>query len=529
MTGNPYIYGRIKPTDMKKRIITAIAVLAMPLFASAQLNVNVRIDTTPEETQIIPKEIYGQFAEHLGSCIYGGLWVGPDSEIPNVDGYRTDVLEALKTLKVPVMRWPGGCFADEYHWRDGIGPREDRPRMVNSNWGGTVEDNSFGTHEFLNLCEMIGCEPYISGNVGSGTVEELAKWVEYMTAADGPMARLRAENGRKEPWKVKYLGVGNESWGCGGNMVPEYYSHLYNRYQTYCRDYSGNRLYKVASGASDYDYNWTEVLMKSIGSRMHGISLHYYTVKGWNGSKGSATDFTAEEYYNTLGKAVEVESVINRHIAIMDSYDPERKVDLLLDEWGTWFDVEPGTNPGHLFQQNSMRDAMVAALSLNIFHKYTCRLKMTNIAQIANVLQSMVLTDGPKMVLTPTYHVFRMYNVHQDACHLPLICDSGTFTDGNGRECPVIDATVSRNAEGEIHITLVNTDLEEDAEITVDLNGMKFKDVHAEILTSDKIQDYNDFDNPDNVKPSEFRDFKAMNGRITVKMPAKSIISLSVQ
>ena len=514
---------------MKKFFFAALAAVAMPMMASAQMKVDVDIDSDITDGQIIPKEIYGQFAEHLGSCIYGGLWVGPESDIPNIDGYRTDVLEALKTLKVPVMRWPGGCFADEYHWKDGIGPREDRPRMVNSNWGGTVEDNSFGTHEFLNLCEMIGCEPYISGNVGSGTVEELAKWVEYMTAADGPMARLRAQNGRTEPWKVKYLGVGNESWGCGGNMVVEYYSHLYRRYQTYCRNFSGNELYKVASGATDYDYNWTEVLMKNVAEHADGISLHYYTVKGWDGSKGSATDFSSEEYYNTLGKAVEIESVIKRHISIMDSYDPENKVDLLLDEWGTWFDVEPGTNPGHLYQQNTMRDAMVAALSLNIFHKYTQRLKMANIAQVANVLQSMVLTNGDKMVLTPTYHVFRMYNVHQEATYLPLTCSSKTFTDANGRECPIVDATASRNAEGAINVTLTNTDLESAAEITVSIAADGKPSVTGEILTAADVKDHNDFDHPETVKPVEFKDFKVKDGKITVKMPAKSIISLNIR
>ena len=350
-----------------------------------------------------------------------------------------------------------------------------------------------------------------------------------MTAPDGPMARLRAQNGRTEPWKVKYLGVGNESWGCGGNMVPEYYSHLYRRYQTYCRNFGDNRLYKVASGASDYDYNWTEVLMKNIGSQMDGVSLHYYTVKGWDGSKGSATEFTAEEYYNTLGKAVEIESVIKRHIAIMDSYDPEKKIDLLLDEWGTWFDVEPGTNPGHLFQQNTMRDAMVAALSFNIFHKYTERLKMANIAQIANVLQSMVLTKGDRMVLTPTYHVFRMYNVHQDATYLPLTCSSRTFTDANGRECPVVDATASRNAEGIINVTLTNTDLENDAEITVAIAADGKPEVAGEILTSRNIGDYNSFENSEVVKPVQFKDFKVKDGKITVKMPAKSIVSLSIR
>lgn len=511
-----------------KKFIYAVAALLFTAGASAQQNVSILVHDQSADGQIIPKEIYGQFAEHLGSCIYGGLWVGPESDIPNTDGYRNDVLEALKELKVPVMRWPGGCFADEYHWRDGIGPREDRPRMVNSNWGGTVEDNSFGTHEFLNLCEMIGCEPYISGNVGSGTVEELAKWVEYMTAPDGPMAKLRAENGRTEPWKVKYLGVGNESWGCGGNMVPEYYSFLYNRYQTYCRNYGDNRLYKVASGASDYDYNWTEVLMKNIGGRMDGVSLHYYTVKGWNGSKGSATQFDEQEYYNTLGKAVEIESVIRKHIAIMEQYDPDNNIDLLLDEWGTWFDVEPGTNPGHLYQQNTMRDAMVAALSFNIFHKYTERLKMANIAQIANVLQSMVLTRGDKMVLTPTYHVFRMYNVHQDAVYIPVEVPEIRATDGNGRPYPLLDATASKAADGALNITLTNTSLTEDAEMTICLDTAVKGKVHGEILTSADIQDHNDFDCPDVVRPMQFKDFKVRNGKLTVTLPAKSIVSLCV-
>ena len=264
---------------MKKITLTLLAGVLAAVCASAQ--VQVKIHEEAENQPVIPAEIYGQFAEHLGRCIYDGIWVGPDSDIPNINGYRKDLVEALKELKVPVLRWPGGCFADEYHWMDGIGPKENRPMMINNNWGGTVEDNSFGTHEFFNLCELLECEPYLSGNVGSGSVEELAKWVEYITAEGGTLAELRAKNGRKEPWSLKYLGVGNESWGCGGNMLPEYYSDLYRRYATYCRNYDGNVLYKVASGASDYDYNWTKVLMDRIGNQMHGVSLHYYTVKGW--------------------------------------------------------------------------------------------------------------------------------------------------------------------------------------------------------------------------------------------------------
>ena len=396
---------------MKKLLIT-LSLTAFTLSASAE-NAKATIHADQAGAKI-NKEIYGQFSEHLGSCIYGGLWVGEDSPIPNIQGYRKDVFEALKALKIPVLRWPGGCFADDYHWMDGIGPKDQRPSLRNNNWGGTIEDNSFGTHEFLNLCEMLGCEPYISGNVGSGTVKEMAQWVEYMTSdGDTPMARLRRANGRDKAWHVKYFGIGNEAWGCGGNMSPEYYSDEFRKFNTYLRDQGDNHLYRIASGASDYDYNWTRVLMKNlVGKGMNGISLHYYTVTGWNGSKGSATKFTDKDYYWFLSKTIEIEDVLKKHIEIMDEADPSGRVALLLDEWGTWFDVEPGTNPGHLYQQNTMRDAIVAALNFDIFHKYTRRLKMANIAQVVNVLQAMILTNETQMVLTPTYHVFEMYNVH---------------------------------------------------------------------------------------------------------------------
>lgn len=501
--------------------------LFCPVVASAD-TVTLRMDQINPEEVIMP-EIYGQFAEHLGACIYGGLWVGPESPIPNTQGYRNDVLQALRDLKVPVMRWPGGCFADEYHWRDGIGPAKDRPTQVNNNWGGTIEDNSFGTNEFFNLCELLGCEPYLSGNVGSGSVEELAQWVEYITAEDGPMARLRKENGREKPWKLKYLGVGNESWGCGGNFTPEYYSDVYRRYQTYCREFSGNKLYKIASGASDYDYDWTDIVMKKAHSHMHGISLHYYTVAGWNGSKGSATVFTPEDYYWTLGKCLEIEPVIEKHAAIMDKYDEKKRIGLLVDEWGTWWDVEPGTNPGHLYQQNTMRDAFVAALTLNVFHKYTDRIRMTNIAQIVNVLQSMILTNGPKMLLTPTYHVFQMYNVHQDATFLPidLICDKAKVR--GGREVPMISASASEDKNGRIHISLANVDVDNAQDITLDLQGRQIKSVKGRILTSASINDHNTFEKPDAVRPSVFNGAKIEKGQLKVNLPAKSIVVLEVK
>ena len=510
---------------MKKITLTLLAGVLAAVCASAQ--VQVKIHEEAENQPVIPAEIYGQFAEHLGRCIYDGIWVGPDSDIPNINGYRKDLVEALKELKVPVLRWPGGCFADEYHWMDGIGPKENRPMMINNNWGGTVEDNSFGTHEFFNLCELLECEPYLSGNVGSGTVEELAKWVEYITAEGGTLAELRAENGRKEPWKLKYLGVGNESWGCGGDMYPEYYSDLYRRYAIYCRNYDGNVLYKVASGASDYDYNWTKVLMDRIGDKMNGVSLHYYTVKGWEGSKGSATDFDTDWWYNMVSKAVEVEEVIENHKAIMNAYDPEGKIDLLLDEWGTWFDVEPGTNPGHLYQQNTMRDAMVAAMSLNIFHRHTDRLKMANIAQIVNVLQSMILTKGNEMVLTPTYHVFRMYNVHQNAQYVPTECNAADMVAPSGRIMPEVSVTASKDADGKLHVSIANPVVDKAQTLVLSFDDLNPKNVTGEVLAAPTIQSYNDFGKEPAVAPKAFTAFKKNGKTLTVTVPAASVVALN--
>ncbi len=522
---------------MKKTF--AILLLSATCVLSAQAQDATATIHVNDGKQKIYKEIYGQFAEHLGSCIYGGLWVGENSPIPNIKGYRKDVFEALKDLQVPVLRWPGGCFADEYHWMDGIGPKDKRPKMQNNNWGGTIEDNSFGTHEFLNLCEMLGCEPYISGNVGSGTVEELAKWVEYMTSdGDTPMAKLRRQNGREKSWNVKFLGVGNESWGCGGSMRPEYYADLYRRYSTYCRNYDGHQLYKIASGASDYDYNWTKVLMNQVGNRMNGISLHYYTVSGWNGSKGSATKFGKDDYYWTLGKSLGIEDVIKKHEAIMDQKDPKKKIGLLVDEWGTWWDEEPGTIAGHLYQQNSMRDAFVAALTLNVFHRHTDRIRMANIAQVVNVLQSMILTDQKgtgHMVLTPTYHVFKMYKGFQEATYLPtdVKCDSidvrGDSHAKNGRKIPLVSVSAAKQKDGAVIVSLVNISLDKPSEIILHLDGVNKKTATGELLTCQNVSDFNDFDHPDVVKPTVFKGAKISKGDVKVKVPAKSIVVLTLK
>lgn len=510
-----------------RRALTLIFALALTLGATAQ--VKVQVYETATDQPRIPAEIYGQFSEHLGRCIYEGIWVGKDSKIPNKDGYRTDVVKALKDLKIPVLRWPGGCFADEYHWMDGVGPQENRPKLVNNNWGSTIEDNSFGTHEFLNLCELLGTEPYISGNVGSGTVEELAKWVEYMTAEEGTMAELRAKNGRKEPWKIKYLGVGNESWGCGGDMTPEYYADVYKRYALYARNYADNKLFKIACGASEDDYDWTKTVMKKAGTKLNGLSLHYYTVPGWNCDKGSATEFTAEDYYNTLTRTAGVEEILKNHIAIMDAFDPDRRVALILDEWGTWFEVEPGFNEGHLYQQNTMRDAMVAAINLNIFPKYTGRLKMCNIAQVVNVLQSMILTDGPKMVLTPTYYVFKMYKVHQNATYVPVGYRGGSITSTSGASMDNVSISASRDKKGVLHISMANPYLDREQKLEIKFEELKPHSVSGEIIQASAINAYNDFDKEEQVKTTAFHGAKASGKTISVTLPAASVVTLEVK
>lgn len=477
---------------------------------------------------VISRHIYGHFSEHLGHCIYGGYWVGENSAIPNTRGIRNDVVAALKQIKIPNLRWPGGCFADEYHWMDGIGPRDQRPKMVNTHWGGVTEDNSFGTHEFMDLCEQLGTEPYICGNVGSGSVEEMSKWVEYITF-DGvsPMADLRRKNGRDKAWKVQFWGVGNENWGCGGNMTPDFYADQYKRYATFCRNYGDNHLLKIAGGANTDDYNWTETLMKKIPtSQMWGISLHYYTTNWWN--KGSATNFGEKEYFETLERCLNVPKVIDRHITIMDKYDPEKKVALVVDEWGTWFDVEPGTNPGFLFQQNTLRDAFVAGIHLNEFNKRCDRIKMANIAQTINVLQALIFTKDDKMLLTPTYHVFDLYKVHQDALLLPseLKCPDYIW---NGKKIPSLNVSASKDNNGAIHISIVNIDPKNSISLNVDLRGAAVKDISGKILTAASLNSMNTFEKPDEVKTADFKDFKIDKNGITVKMPAKSIVVLELK
>ena len=488
----------------------------------------------------ISRHIYGHFSEHLGRCIYGGYWVGEDSPIPNVRGIRKDVVAALKKIRIPNLRWPGGCFADEYHWKDGIGPRAERPKMINTHWGGVTEDNSFGTHEFLDLCEQLSdpdgppCEPYICGNVGSGTVHELSQWVEYCNF-DGvsPMADLRRKNGREKPWQVRYWGIGNENWGCGGHMTPEFYADNYRRYAVYTRKYGDTVPYKIACGPNDGNYNWTRVVMEKTcaerGNALDGLALHYYTIPGEWANKGSATQFNEAEWLITMRKAYFMNELIQKHGAIMDEFDPKRKVALIVDEWGTWFDVEPGTNPGFLYQQNTLRDALVAGIHFNIFNNHCERVGMANIAQTINVLQSVILTEGASMVLTPTYHAFDMYRVHQDALMLPVHVESENCPLGFG-SIPVLSASASEDGNRKVHVSITNIDPKDEQIVQLDIRGISTEYRGGTIITSENMCDHNTFDDGEKVGIREFTGAVSKEGgKIRLNLPPKSVVTLCLE
>ncbi|XCP86905.1 alpha-L-arabinofuranosidase C-terminal domain-containing protein [Roseburia hominis] len=501
---------------------------------------------TERKLSKISKEIYGHFSEHLGRCIYEGIYVGEDSPIENVNGMRTDVVEALKAIKVPVLRWPGGCFADEYHWEDGIGPKEERKTIINTHWGGVVEDNSFGTHEYFELCRQLGCKTYVNGNLGSGTVREMSEWVEYMTFKGvSPMAKLRAENGHEEPWKVDYFGVGNENWGCGGNMTPEYYANEYRRYQTYVRDYSQHSMdpqehikpsiLKVCCGPNVDDYEWTRGVLEtcfrhSEGSPhgfMDGLSLHYYVhPEGWV-KKGSATDFDEKVWYKTLSKALYMDELIRRHGAIMDEFDPNKEIAMIVDEWGTWFTVEPGTNPGFLYQQNTIRDALVAGITLNIFNKHSDRVRMANIAQIVNVLQAMLLTEGDKMIKTPTYHIFDMYKCHQDAQLVESWIDTKTIGLEEEYMVPNLTESVSIGEDGKLHITVTNLSVEEASEIDAVID-CRVSSVTGEIVTGE-MHEMNTFEDPGRVQLQKFDAVEMNEKGLRFVAPPCSVLHLTVE
>ena len=479
---------------------------------------------------VINKNVYGQFSEHLGSGIYGGIYVGKDSPIPNTRGFRNDVVAALKDLRVPIVRWPGGCFADEYHWREGVGPQAQRAVRVNHNWGGVPENNAFGTNEFFDFIGLIGADAYVNANVGTGSPAEAVDWLEYMTSdQDTTLARLRKANGREKPWKVSVFAIGNETWGCGGNMRPEYYADLFKQYSTFIRTKPEARPEVLASGGTDKDTSYTETLMKEVKSGMDAISYHYYTILGptWD-DKDTATGFNENGWINILANTLKIDGQIKENVAIMDKYDPKKHVGLYVDEWGTWYKPEPGSNPGFLVQQNTVRDAIVAAANFNIFHKYADRVRMTAIAQTVNVLQAMILTDGPKMLLTPTYHVYHMYRPFQNATSLPIDIASSTYRYGKF-SVPQVSASAARTKSGSIIVGLANLNPNQAAQVSANLAGANPSKVTGEILTADKMDAHNTFDHPNAVHPVAFTGASVADGKLKLTLPPKSVVVLTIQ
>jgi alpha-N-arabinofuranosidase len=514
---------RLKSTILA---LGAIGIMAsLPAFAQVSL----RIDAA-KPGAVINKNVYGQFAEHLGTGIYEGMWVGPESKIPNTRGWRKDVVGALKELHVPLVRWPGGCFADEYHWKDGIGPRGKRPVKVNTNWGGVPENNAVGTHEFFDLVEMLGADAYVNGNLGTGTPQEMAEWVEYMTSeGKSSLAELRAKNGHAKPFKVAYFAVGNEAWGCGGNMKPDYYASLYNHYTTFLKAPPNNRPKMIASGGTGDDTAWTDVLSRDGGRDTDGISFHYYTLPtGQWDRKGAAVGFPENEWFSTMAGTLRMDDFIRKNVAVLDKNDPKKKIGFYVDEWGTWYDVEKGTNPGFLFQRNTLRDAVVAALNFNIFHAHAERVRMTNIAQMVNVLQAMIITDKDKMLLTPTYHAYKMYVPFQDATSLPVTLTNNTVYGWDGKGVPGISASAARARDGKLYVALVNTNPRDATDVTLDVAGQNATGVRGQVLTADAMDAHNTFQNPQAIKPAPFS-AAASGGKMTIKVPAKAVMVVAVE
>lgn len=510
---------------------TFIAVLCLSSTQLLAQTNRVVVDADRQMSEI-SKHIYGQFAEHLGRGIYGGIWVGENSDISNTEGYRNDVLEALRDLEVPNVRWPGGCFADEYHWKDGIGSRDERPVRVNTHWGMVEEDNSFGTHEFLRFMELINSEPVIAMNVGSGTPREMAQWLEYLNYdGESTLSNLRRENGRDKPWGVKYIGVGNESWGCGGNMKVEFYADLYRQYATFAKEFSGHELFRVASGRYDTEYGWTEHMMQEAAGLMEGVSLHYYVIPtgDWS-AKGPSVDFDEGQYFAGIRRASLMDEYIQGHSNRMDKFDPEKNVALVVDEWGIWTDPYPGTNPGFLEQQNSLRDALIASITLDILNKHSDRVRMANIAQMVNVLQAMILTEGDNMVKTPTYHVFDLYRIHHDTKLLHTHIQNMNMYEYEDESIPAVSMTASINESGRINITLTNKNPRHPEEIELEFRGRQISEVvDSRTLTGSRFNSVNTFSEPENVRITEFSQYAIEDNIVKLTVPSKSVTSLILQ
>ena len=516
-----------------RRVCTLLTLVMLVGPALGRDGIEVTVDTAHPGTKL-DRHVFGQFAEDLGTGLYGGIWVGRGSAIPNTRGIRNDVVAALRELHVPDVRWPGGCYADEYHWQDGVGPVAKRRPQPNFNWGGVIESNEFGTDEFMDFVDQVGSEAYISVNVGSGTVQEAADWLQYMTAdAATGWGKERAANGHAAPYKVAMLGLGNESWDCGGHMSAAEYGSELKRFAKFVHNWNEQQpMQKIAVGPGGEKTEYTDMVMKTWKENadwdwnIDGMSLHSYTVGHWPPS-WPATDFAESDYARVLKETLQMDPLIQSHSAIMDRYDPQKKISLVVDEWGAWYAPTKGSTPGFLQQQNSQRDAVLAALNLNIFSRHADRVRHTNIAQMINVLQAMILTDGPRMTLTPTYHVFRMYVPFQDAAILPVSFSAGTYRVGEF-ELPRIDVIAAKTAQGKIAVAITNVDAGRPATVEVELKELSSGRAEGETLAAPKVDSINTFDNPKAVAPKAVT-AAIRKGRLTLTVPPASVTVVTTQ
>jgi len=510
----------------RRRFMASSASLALGtviprnVFTDSTVMHRVRV-RTDAEIGVVKPELHGHFAEHLGSCVYGGLWVGKDSKVPNVNGHRRLAIEYLRDLGIPVLRWPGGCFADDYHWRDGIGPPAKRPKRVNIHWGGSVEDNSFGTHEFIDLCRLIKAEPYFAGNVGSGSPRELRDWVEYCNYPSGSdLSEERVANGSREPFHVRYWGVGNESWGCGGDMRPEEYAALYRQFAVYLREFGGTKPFLIASGPSGSDVGWSRgFLDKMRGEFPDGLSMHYY-----EGGADAPTEFTVPHMNDQLSIFAKVEDSIRLQRSVLDGYRQGGNVGLILDEWGVWDRIPESDERryGKLWQQSTMRGALAAGLGLNSFNRLADKLYMCNIAQIVNVLQSLLITEGAqseKCVRTTSYYAFALFKGHRSKTSLHV--------DTQDQSPLGLSSSASRGGD-EMVLSFVNPRSDLDLRVHCSLAGALATEGTAEILHSADLNACNSFLKPDTVVLQKHA-VKVDGSKIQLDMPRLSVATVTLR
>jgi alpha-L-arabinofuranosidase len=508
-----------------------------------------------EPLGIISPNIYGHFVENLSGVLYDGIWVGEKSSVANIDGLRQNLIEHMRKIKATVVRFPGGCFADSYDWRDGIGPAEKRPRRTNFWAMGESEKapashrydpNAVGTNEFVHFCKLIGAEPYLAANVRSLPASAFQQWVEYCNSPVGSttLADARAAAGYPDPFRVKYWGVGNESWGCGGEFTPQEYAVEFRRYSTWLPTY-GDNLNLIASGPNTDDWNWTreflsEVLRKGPGGlrRIYGMALHHYAwnlsrgkTQDWVAGKGDAVKFDTVDWYELLREGERMEGLVTGHWQVLSEFDHQHRVKLVVDEWGPWY--RPGSEAtlgDQLEQMPTLRDAVFSGMTLDIFNRHPEKLAMANCAQLINCLNSLYLAHEDKFVITPVGHVFELYSSHQGGQALRTVFSApNVHYDRDGQSASYWGLKGSASVrEKSLTITAVNPSTLEARLAEIALRGATVKEASMRFLSNADIHAHNTFDQRDVVAP-QTKQLTASEGVLVVEFPPASVVALNIQ